>query len=717
MRTPRIRTTMRQYFSKFSALSAVSTIALGTMAVMVSGCQAKATAIMLRVDTDIPQGPMAGLTAVRVVVRGNGSSTPTYSQTFELLGTRERPFLPATLPIIPLNNDATRILTVEVTAIQSNTELFTNQSVVGFEREKTTRLDVFLADRCRNPANQVCAPGTTCGQRGCEPTMRGPLPEFDPTQSTDASTDRPSPVADQPNVIPDVPTGPDAEFDVPDPVDVPNPIVDVPSGQDASFDVPNMLVDRPNPVDIPTPIDTGVVTDVPNNNGTVTCAAANIPLAQTRAMIDLAGNNMWTLNTSTGTLTGGVSSLNNCVAAPPATMSNCPGVAVIDQGAAPQLLVIDVESFSVPAGTTVRVTGARGVVFRSPNAISIAGVIDGSGTNGANGMVNAGGAGGAGGPGGGTGGTFMAGVGCDGRNGNASGTGGGQTGSCGSAGARGGNSVSASGGGGGGGGSCGGGGASGGSFARPGGRGEVGGTAQPGLDGANMGGAGGSGCNSMAAPGNPMPFVFDDLLIPLRGGYGGGAGGFGALHGFGGNGSGASAGFGGATGFAGGGGGGGGAGGAIGVCSGVAVRILANGELRANGSFGGVGGFAGGAENGSNASVVGGGAAGGGGGAGGSGAGGGGGGGSGGAVFVQSPVVDFQGRFSMRGGLAGSASAVPTGGGFGGVGRGGGGQGGRGGQGGVGGAGGTGGDGAARVISPMFNNAGVVVGLIRHDPM
>jgi hypothetical protein len=687
---------------------------LGLVSVALSSCTAKATAIMLRVDTDIPQGPMGSLTAVRVVIRPNGSSTSTFSRTFELLGTSSMPYLPATLPIVPLNDDASRIISVEVTALQGNTELFTNTSVAGFEREKTTLLDVFLADRCRNPASQVCAPGTTCGQRGCEPVARERLPEFVPPTG-DAGTDRPLPINDivLPNDRPEPPM--DAEPVTDGSVDVPQPMDDMPNG-DGSFDAPNVAADRPNPQDNPTPNDTFVPPlDVPNGT-MVQCLPISAPVRELTAMVTLSPGN-WTLDTDTATIRGTDTFLANCVNPPPSTASNCAGVSVQAPAGAgsPQVLVLDMPMFNLAMGVNVRVTGSRALAIRSPNAITIAGLIDASGSQASAGMINAGGAPGAGGPGGGGGGQFVAGPGCDGRNGSATGAGGGQTGACGSTGGRGGSAVAGSAGGGGGGGSCGGAGASGGSFARPGSAGEPGGMAQAGLDGAGGGGTGGSACNSMASPGNPMPFVFDNALIPLRGGFGGGAGGFGGLHGFGGSGAGVSAGSGGVTGFAGGGGGGGGGGGAVALCSAVGLRIA--GEVRANGGLGGVGGFADVAENGNNASVVGMGAAGGGGGAGGSGAGGGGGGGSGGAVFLQAPSVDFGGRLSMRGGLAGAGSVVPRSGGFGGTGRNGGSQGGRGGTGGSSGAGGSGGDGAVRVVSPNFANNGVLTGLLRHDPM
>jgi hypothetical protein len=76
--------------------------------------------------------------------------------------------------------------------------------------------------------------------------------------------------------------------------------------------------------------------------------------------------------------------------------------------------------------------------------------------------------------------------------------------------------------------------------------------------------------------------------------------------------------------------------------------------------------------------------------------------GAGGAVYVQALPVSFTGTLDANGGLGG-------------IGRSGGGSGGRGGANGTGGQGGDGGRDYLRVVSPMFNNAVIVRGTLRHN--
>ena len=154
--------------------------ALSTVAVL-AACHAPPTEIVLRVETDMPQGPGAVLQAVHVrVVSQDGMVR--LDQLFTL-GAHGVALLPNDLGITP--SDARRTVEVDVTAVGATGDLFTYRAIAPFEVGHTNELLVFLADRCRLDANRVCMPDETCGRNGCEAVMRTSLPDF----SADASTD------------------------------------------------------------------------------------------------------------------------------------------------------------------------------------------------------------------------------------------------------------------------------------------------------------------------------------------------------------------------------------------------------------------------------------------------------------------------------------------------------------------------------------------------
>jgi hypothetical protein len=663
----------------------------------ISSCKVTRTEIVLRVDTDIPQGPGMTLTSVRVAVR-RGDAPPTFRKAFVLDGSENGPFLPADMGIVPFEGDVSRPITVSVTAVQGTTELFTHESIVTFERERTTRLDVFLADRCRDANNRMCPAGTTCGPMGCEAQRRTTLPAFD---GADASVSRPDVTATDTSALPDTSQGEDVT--VPPEMDSAVTMDASPPEMDASADTGVSMMD------VAPPRDTSALPDVTPPRDTMVVPVGSCgpvpsgPRGTLAALVLSSGTS--TLDTGTGALTG---------AGGPLMLSGT----IVVQGRAgyPRIAVYDFASITIAAGATLRITGPHAVALLSAGSAEIAGTIDLAGGQGTSGSVNTAGPGGAAGAGGFSGGAISGGC--------ASGTGGGQgpgpgnAGSCGGTGGRGMDGAATGGGGGGGGSGCGGGGGAGGTHVVAGNDGAMGaaGTNTTGSVGAGTGGGtGGMSCTGSTPGGTPNGFVFDSSLNPIAGGSGGGGGGFGGFQGFGGRGGGSNGGAGGSGGFSGGGGGGGGGGGAIVLCAAGGVTLA--GQIRANGGLGGVGSGAGTAAMGTSGGVTSMTAAGGGGGAGASGAGGGGGGGAGGAVYVQAPSVDFSGTLNTNGGLGGAGFSVGTGGGPGGLGRAGGGSGGMGARGGTGGGGGDGSRGAIRVVSPMFNNRGIVNGMLRHDPM
>jgi hypothetical protein len=135
-------------------------------------CGPALTQIVLRVDTDMTQGPGETLTAIRVQVYSPGETAPRFDRTVALRVAPDEIGLPADLlGITPRGNDATRVVTVDVTAIRGTAALTTHRTVTAFLPGRTALLDVFLADRCRDPRT-ACGAGATCGRTGCEPTQR-----------------------------------------------------------------------------------------------------------------------------------------------------------------------------------------------------------------------------------------------------------------------------------------------------------------------------------------------------------------------------------------------------------------------------------------------------------------------------------------------------------------------------------------------------------------
>ncbi len=676
--------------------SALATVAL---AAALASCRAPRTEIVLRVDTDMTQGPGATLTAVRVEVSRplNGEQLTTFRRQFVLRGDPMSPFLPADMGILPRENDVTTPITVVVAAMQGDTELFSTSSTVTFERDRTTQLDVFLADRCREATSRMCPTGFTCGRSGCEPVTRPRLPTFEPPDGGASTDARPTDTGADTGVV---------ELDAT--VGDTGVVIDTGIQEDAivqgdtgvSMDT-GISMDTGVLMDTGIRTDTGVPMDVRTDTGvgpSGNCGPFSFAPSGALGALTL-GAGVSTLSTTTGQLTGAT------------TMSYTP--TEVDQGrvGTPRIAVFDFTSIVVPTGATLRIVGARVAALLSTGDVSILGTIDLNGGQGVSGMPNMPGAGGIGGAGGFSGGTISGG--CASGSGNGQGPGRGGVGACGGTGGRGGDATGSAGaGGGGGGGGCGGGGGAGGSHATAGNPGSEG--SAPSMTSGSVGtgsgaGAGGMSCSGTTPGGAMTGLAFDSSLFPIQGGSGGGCGGFGGFQGFGGRGAGTGGGAGGAGGFSGGGGGGGGGGSS-------AASVELRGQIRAAGGLGGAGSGIGVPAMGTSASFTGS-AAFGGGGAGASGAGAGGGGGAGGAVFIVARSVDFTGTLDAAGGLGGGGFSVALSGAFGGTGRNGGSSGGRGGNNGTGGSGGDGGRGGIRVIAPVFNNSGVVRGMLRHDAM
>ena len=166
-------------------------------ALVFGGCVHPRTEIVLRMRTDMTQGPSAELTAVHVRVTRDGESTARFDHVF-VLGTGDSPtMLPNELGLVADgHNDAH--LTVDVDALHGDAVMVSRHAHVAYVPEQTLLLDLFLAKRCSDPASPSCPEGQSCGATACEPDERPTLPAFtasdggevdDTVTAFDASTD------------------------------------------------------------------------------------------------------------------------------------------------------------------------------------------------------------------------------------------------------------------------------------------------------------------------------------------------------------------------------------------------------------------------------------------------------------------------------------------------------------------------------------------------
>jgi hypothetical protein len=169
----------------------VRTVGLGVVACVLGtlDCKHSATEIVLRVDTDMDQGPTRTLTAVRVRV-WQSSSERAATRQFLLLDDADRSRLPAEIGLVPGEREDLPVH-VEVTAFQGTTELFTQHAVALYEPGRVGLLEVVLSGHCiqdhvRCGLTETCASWRMCERAGncstasaCEPVnVQRSLPSY-----------------------------------------------------------------------------------------------------------------------------------------------------------------------------------------------------------------------------------------------------------------------------------------------------------------------------------------------------------------------------------------------------------------------------------------------------------------------------------------------------------------------------------------------------------
>ncbi len=148
--------------------------------VTLGSCKPAPRQILVRIETDIPQGAMGTLRAMRVQLKHPTTADDFYDRVFPLDGTGGGFRLPGDVAVTLSSEMGGTILDTRVTAMRGQVmdqdELFTVRAVATFPREDAVTLWVYLANRCLILENQQCPPGYTCGRYGCEQEVRGPLP-------------------------------------------------------------------------------------------------------------------------------------------------------------------------------------------------------------------------------------------------------------------------------------------------------------------------------------------------------------------------------------------------------------------------------------------------------------------------------------------------------------------------------------------------------------
>lgn len=158
--------------------SLVHTLALWLLcAAALLSCKPAPSQILVRIETDIPQGAMGTLRAVRVELKHPSSADNFYVNTFALDGSTFR--LPGDVAVTLSTVRLGTILDARVYAMRGVTaetdDLFRVRAVATFPREDAVTLYVYLANRCLLEENRRCPEGFTCGRYGCEPEVRGML--------------------------------------------------------------------------------------------------------------------------------------------------------------------------------------------------------------------------------------------------------------------------------------------------------------------------------------------------------------------------------------------------------------------------------------------------------------------------------------------------------------------------------------------------------------
>lgn len=131
------------------------------------GCESPSTQLVVVVNTDYAVPTEMGVVQARISdSAGQEISTSEFVLTDVLDPTDPTRFvLPLSFGVVPVGNDASRRIIVEVDALSaSRAPLVTRRAVTGFLAEQTLRLPMFIARACEDV---VCPMEETCTELGC----------------------------------------------------------------------------------------------------------------------------------------------------------------------------------------------------------------------------------------------------------------------------------------------------------------------------------------------------------------------------------------------------------------------------------------------------------------------------------------------------------------------------------------------------------------------
>ncbi len=161
--------------------AAFTVVSMGLLA----ACSAPAT-LVVKVESDLVVP--SELAQVGVVVRDSNGLAITASD-FPLGSAEDIPF---SVGVAPLDDDATRTVTIELSALDEELDtLFVRRAVTGFVNGERRLLMMRLASRCviRAPS---CGAGETCTEDGCASEVIDPtsLPAIEPGAEIGETSDR-----------------------------------------------------------------------------------------------------------------------------------------------------------------------------------------------------------------------------------------------------------------------------------------------------------------------------------------------------------------------------------------------------------------------------------------------------------------------------------------------------------------------------------------------
>ncbi|MBL8682345.1 MAG: hypothetical protein JNK05_24465 [Myxococcales bacterium] len=162
-----------------SSRSRLVALACVVFALVLGSCKPPPPQIMLRIETDIPQGPTGVLNALTIELINPDTGLTFFSNRIVLTNTGDRK-LPGDFAVSW--NGRYPIFDTRVTAEQKDPNnqdafrpLFTVRAIATFPRNDAVTLWIYLANRCLIEENRLCPSGFTCGRLGCEPETRGEL--------------------------------------------------------------------------------------------------------------------------------------------------------------------------------------------------------------------------------------------------------------------------------------------------------------------------------------------------------------------------------------------------------------------------------------------------------------------------------------------------------------------------------------------------------------